>query len=42
MDQGVPQRYGTWNGSNLSRHYTIARLRAAVSLIFTCPEFYQR
>ena len=42
VNQGVPQHSGTWSASNLSRHYTIARLRAAVSLIFTCPEFYQR
>ena len=42
VEQGVPQRYGTWNGSNLSRHYTIARLRAVVSLILACPEFYLR
>jgi len=41
-NNGVPQRIGTWSGSNLSRHYSIARLRAAVSLIFTCPEFHQR
>jgi uncharacterized protein (DUF1800 family) len=42
LSQGVPQHYGVWNGGNLSRHCTIARLRATVSLIFALPEFYQR
>lgn len=31
-----------WNASNLSAHYTISRLRAAVALLMMCPEFYQR
>jgi hypothetical protein len=41
-DQGVPQQSGVWNANNLKRHYSIARLRAAVSMILTLPEFYQR
>lgn len=31
-----------WNSSNLDKHYTLARLRAAVALLAMCPEFYQR
>lgn len=31
-----------WNGNDLSKHYTLPRLRAAVALIAMCPEFYQR
>jgi uncharacterized protein (DUF1800 family) len=33
---------GHWSASNLSAHYTPARLRAAVALICTCPEFHRR
>ncbi len=32
----------TWNSGNLSAHYTLSRLRAAVALLTMCPEFYQR
>jgi hypothetical protein len=42
FDAGVPRREGIWSSNNLSRHKTIARLRAMVSLIFCLPEFYQR
>lgn len=31
-----------WSGGNLKRHYTQARLRAAVALLLMCPEFHQR
>lgn len=33
---------GTWNANDLSRHYTIARLRTAVALILCSPEFLRR
>jgi hypothetical protein len=39
---GLPTRTGTWNGSNLSKHYTIARLRSMVALILSSPEFLTR
>lgn len=39
---GVPQHQGRWNGNNLSRHYTIARLRATVALLLMLPEFFRR
>ena len=29
-DQGQPQHTGTWNLNDLSKHYTIARLRTAI------------
>lgn len=37
----------TWNNewanaSNLDKYYTLARLRATVSLLMMCPEFYHR
>lgn len=31
-----------WDSGNLSKHYTLARLRASVALLMMCPEFYQR
>ena len=37
-----PPRVGVWNGSNLSKHYTIARLRSMVSLILSSPDFLTR
>jgi hypothetical protein len=39
---GIPDRTGTWNRSNLSKHYTIARLRSMVTLILCSPEFLTR
>lgn len=42
VNAGVPQHQGRWNGNNLSRHYTIARLRAAVALLLMLPEFFHR
>jgi uncharacterized protein (DUF1800 family) len=39
---GVPDRTGTWNGGNLSKHYTIARLRSMVAMILCSPEFLTR
>jgi uncharacterized protein (DUF1800 family) len=33
---------GVWNGGDLSRHYTIARLRTTVALILCSPEFLRR
>jgi uncharacterized protein (DUF1800 family) len=42
LDAGVPQRRGSWNGGNRSRHYSIARLRTMVALMLMCPEFYER
>ena len=41
-DDGLPANTGTWNLNNLSQHYTIARLRTAVSLILCSPEFLRR
>jgi uncharacterized protein (DUF1800 family) len=41
-DAGVPRHEGIWSSGNLSRHKSIARLRAMVSLIFCLPEFYLR
>jgi uncharacterized protein (DUF1800 family) len=40
--QGQPQHTGTWNLNDLSKHYTIARLRTAISLILSSPEFLRR
>jgi hypothetical protein len=42
LDAGVPQRRGRWNGNNLAQHYSIARLRSTVALMFALPEFHQR
>jgi hypothetical protein len=39
---GVPDRVGVWNANNLKLHYTIARLRTAVSLILCSPDFLRR
>ena len=39
---GVPDRTGTWSTSNLSKHYTIARLRSMVALILSSPDFLTR
>ena len=36
---GLPSRTGTWNANNLSKHYTIARLRSMVALILSSPDF---
>ena len=33
---------GTWNINDLSKHYTIARLRTAVALLLCSPEFLRR
>lgn len=33
---------GTWNMNDLSKHYTIARLRTAVALLLCSPEFLRR
>ncbi|MFZ1839049.1 MAG: DUF1800 family protein, partial [Dokdonella sp.] len=41
-DNGHPSNTGTWNINNLSRHYTIARLRTAIGLILCSPEFLRR
>ncbi|MEO7014857.1 MAG: DUF1800 domain-containing protein [Dokdonella sp.] len=41
-DNGHPSHTGTWNLSNLSKHYTIARLRTAIGLILCSPEFLRR
>jgi uncharacterized protein (DUF1800 family) len=41
-DNGHPAQTGTWDINNLSRHYTIARLRTAVGLILCSPEFLRR
>ena len=41
-DNGLPSNTGTWNINNLSRHYTIARLRTAIGLILCSPEFLRR
>lgn len=41
-DAGIPRHQGVWQGQNLSRHYTIARLRAAVGLLLMLPEFFHR
>ena len=40
LQSGLPD--GQWSANNLSAHYTPARLRAAVALICTCPEFHRR
>lgn len=41
-DGGHPSHTGTWNINNLSKHYTIARLRTAIGLILCSPEFLRR
>lgn len=41
-ENGHPSNTGTWNINNLSRHYTIARLRTAIGLILCSPEFLRR
>ncbi len=41
-DSGHPSHTGTWNLNDLSRHYTIARLRTAVALVLCSPEFLRR
>jgi uncharacterized protein (DUF1800 family) len=41
-DSGQPQHTGTWNLNDLSKHYTIARLRTAIALILCSPEFLRR
>lgn len=41
-DNGHPAHIGTWNLNDLSKHYTIARLRTAVGLILCSPEFLRR
>ncbi len=33
---------GTWNINDLSKHYTIARLRTAIALLLCSPEFLRR
>lgn len=40
LDDNPP--YGSWNGNDLSRHFTGARLNAMVSLMLTLPEAHQR
>jgi len=42
VDNGVPSHTGTWDINDLSQHYTIARLRTAISLILCSPEFLRR
>jgi uncharacterized protein (DUF1800 family) len=45
IDAGVPQHTGTWHlnpANQLSRHYTIARLRVAIGMILCSPEFLRR
>jgi len=39
---GIPDRTGTWNAGDLSKHYTIARLRSMVALILSSPDFLTR
>lgn len=39
---GNPDRVGVWNLNDLSKHYTIARLRTAVGLILCSPDFLRR
>jgi uncharacterized protein (DUF1800 family) len=41
-DDGQPNHVGVWNLNDLSRHYTIARLRTAIGLILCSPEFLRR
>jgi uncharacterized protein (DUF1800 family) len=41
-DGGVPDHAGVWNLGDLSRHYTIARLRTAIGLILCSPDFLRR
>jgi len=33
---------GVWNGNDLSKHYTIARLRTTLALLLCSPEFLRR
>lgn len=45
IDGGVAQHTGTWHlnpANELSRHYTIARLRVAIGMILCSPEFLRR
>lgn len=42
VSNGQPARTGKWNASDLSKHYTIARLRTAVGLLLCSPEFLRR
>lgn len=42
VTNAIPDRTGTWNSSNLSKHYTIARLRSMVTLILCSPEYLTR
>ena len=45
IDAGVPQHTGTWHlnpANQLSKHYTIARLRVAIGMILCSPEFLRR
>lgn len=44
VSNGVPQRTGKWHlvSGELSRHYTIARLRVAIGLLLCSPEFLRR
>ena len=39
---GQPTRTGQWNANDLSKHYTIARLRTAIGLLLCSPEFLRR
>ena len=42
---GVPQHTGVWHlnpANQLSKHYTIARLRTAIGLVLCAPEFLRR
>lgn len=39
---GQPAHTGKWNANDLSKHYTIARLRTAVGLLLCSPEFLRR
>ncbi|HET8899159.1 MAG TPA: hypothetical protein VFN09_10345, partial [Rhodanobacteraceae bacterium] len=41
-NQGQPTHTGTWHSNDLSRHYTIARLRTTVALLLCSPEFLRR
>jgi uncharacterized protein (DUF1800 family) len=45
IDAGVAQHTGTWHlnpANQLSKHYTIARLRVAIGMILCSPEFLRR
>lgn len=41
-DNGQPAHTGQWHSNDLSRHYTIARLRTTVALLLCAPEFQRR